>query len=169
MNIKYVFWDSDNTLVDTALHHWNKHFNVLQNDYGIVLDDIYKTRVYENNGGQLKEVANFYASIGVAGFKKLREGDQKTPVGVYRITGFIPGRKLHERYGSGALPIDYPNELDQFYERTGDGIWVHGTEPGFVNRAPRASDGMARSLERYQCGDEPRSRADNCGAEPVRS
>ena len=52
MNIKYVFWDSDNTLVDTALHHWNKHFNVLQKDYGIVLDDIYKTRVYENNGGQ---------------------------------------------------------------------------------------------------------------------
>lgn len=97
--------------------------------------------VYANDGGQLKEVANFYASIGVAGFEKRREGDQKTPVGVYRITGFIPGRKLHERYGSGALPIDYPNELDQIYERTGDGIWVHGTEPGFINRAPRASDG----------------------------
>jgi len=52
MNIKYVFWDSDNTLVNTALHHWNKHFNILQNDYDIVLDEIYKTRVYENNGGQ---------------------------------------------------------------------------------------------------------------------
>ena len=97
--------------------------------------------VYENDGGQLKEVDNFYASIGVAGFKKRREGDQKTPVGVYRITGFIPGRKLHERYGSGALPIDYPNELDQIYERTGDGIWLHGPAPSFVNRAPRASDG----------------------------
>ena len=97
--------------------------------------------VYENDRGQLKEVDNFYASIGVAGSKKRREGDQKTPVGVYRITGFIPGRKLHERYGSGALPIDYPNELDQIYERTGDGIWLHGTEPGFINRAPRASDG----------------------------
>jgi hypothetical protein len=97
--------------------------------------------VYENDRGQLREVGNFYASIGIEGFEKRREGDQKTPVGVYRIIGFIPGHKLHERYGSGALPIDYPNELDQFYERTGDGIWVHGTEPGFVNRAPRASDG----------------------------
>jgi hypothetical protein len=97
--------------------------------------------IYEIGGGQLKEVDNFYASIGVAGSKKSREGDQKTPVGVYRITGFIPGRKLHERYGSGALPIDYPNELDKVYERTGDGIWLHGTEPGFINRAPRASDG----------------------------
>lgn len=97
--------------------------------------------VYENNAGQLKEIDNYYASIGVAGFEKLREGDQKTPVGVYRITGFIPGHKLHERYGSGALPIDYPNELDRINERTGDGIWLHGTEPEFVNRAPRASDG----------------------------
>jgi hypothetical protein len=97
--------------------------------------------VYENDRGQLKEVDNFYASIGVAGSEKRHEGDQKTPVGVYRITGFIPGRELHERYGSGALPIDYPNELDQLYERTGNGIWIHGTEPAFVNRAPRASDG----------------------------
>jgi len=97
--------------------------------------------VYENDSGQLKEIDNFYASIGIAGFEKRREGDQKTPVGVYRVTGFIPGRMLHERYGSGALPIDYPNGLDQIYERTGDGIWLHGTEPGFVNRAPRASDG----------------------------
>ena len=33
------------------------------------------------------------------------------------------------------------NEIDQLYERTGSGIWIHGTEPGFVNRSPRASDG----------------------------
>nr|ADI22163.1 uncharacterized protein conserved in bacteria [uncultured gamma proteobacterium HF0200_24F15] len=97
--------------------------------------------VYENDRGKIKELGNFYASIGISGFEKRREGDQKTPIGVYRITGFIPGRKLHERYGPGALPIDYPNDLDQIYERTGSGIWLHGTEPGSVNRAPRASDG----------------------------
>lgn len=97
--------------------------------------------VFKNDEERLEEIKNFYASIGVAGFGKQHEGDQKTPVGVYRITGFIPGGKLHERYGPGALPIDYPNELDQFYKRTGDGIWVHGTEPGSVNRAPLASDG----------------------------
>ncbi|MDP7281532.1 MAG: hypothetical protein QGG39_16830, partial [Candidatus Poribacteria bacterium] len=45
------------------------------------------------------------------------------------------------RYGPGALPIDYPNDLDRLYERTGHGIWLHGTEPGFVNRSPLASDG----------------------------
>jgi hypothetical protein len=97
--------------------------------------------VYEHDGSQLKEIDSFYASIGVAGFAKRRDGDQKTPVGVYRIMKFIPGERLHERYGPGALPINYPNELDQIYERTGDGIWLHGTESDFVNRAPRASDG----------------------------
>ena len=97
--------------------------------------------LFKNEAGQLHEVKSFYASIGIAGHNKRREGDRKTPVGVYQITGFIPGRKLHERYGPGALTLNYPNEIDQLYERTGSGIWIHGTEPGFVNRSPRASDG----------------------------
>jgi len=97
--------------------------------------------VFENKNGQLKKIGDFYASIGIEGYNKREEGDQKTPVGVYHTTGFIPGRKLHERYGAGAFPINYPNKLDQLYGRTGSGIWIHGTEPDFINRAPQASDG----------------------------
>lgn len=51
MSIKYVFWDSDNTLVDTAAHHWNKHFETLKR-YGIHLGDEWQERIYTNNGGQ---------------------------------------------------------------------------------------------------------------------
>jgi hypothetical protein len=141
LSIRWHYW---HTIRVTRQELWPAALLQLSGQQKIVLYmDIPASRliVYEKDGGQLKEVNNFYTSIGVGGFKKRREGDQKTPVGVYRITGFIPGRKLHERYGSGALPIDYPNELDQIYERTGDGIWLHGTEPGFINRAPRASDG----------------------------
>ena len=97
--------------------------------------------VFEHMRGQLNEIASFYATIGVAGFNKRLEGDQKTPVGVYSITGFIPGRQLLEKYGPGALTLNYPNEIDRLHKRTGSGIWIHGTEPGFVNRSPRASDG----------------------------
>lgn len=50
--IKYVFWDSDNTLVDTATHHWNKHLHTLRDTYGITLDEKYKDRIYTNNGAQ---------------------------------------------------------------------------------------------------------------------
>ncbi|MGE4312640.1 MAG: HAD family hydrolase [Pseudobdellovibrionaceae bacterium] len=50
--IKYVFWDSDNTLVDTATHHWNKHLHTLKDHYGIDLDPKYMDRIYTNNGAQ---------------------------------------------------------------------------------------------------------------------
>lgn len=49
--IKYVFWDSDNTLVKTADHHWHKHVETLKT-LGITLDDKWHTRIYSNNGAQ---------------------------------------------------------------------------------------------------------------------
>ncbi len=49
--IQYVFWDSDNTLVETAEHHWHKHVETLKN-YNIVLDEKYRQKIYENNGIQ---------------------------------------------------------------------------------------------------------------------
>jgi len=86
-------------------------------------------------------LASYYVTIGRKGFGKRKEGDLKTPVGVYRLTGYKPGSTLHERYGFGALTTDYPNALDRQLKRTGYGIWIHGTEPGWENRGPRASDG----------------------------
>ena len=49
--IKYVFWDSDNTLLNTAEHHWRKHFETLKT-LSIHLNDEYRTRIYTNNGSQ---------------------------------------------------------------------------------------------------------------------
>lgn len=51
MPVKYIFWDSDNTLVKTHDHHWNKHFEILKL-YGIHLGDEWKERIYTNNGAQ---------------------------------------------------------------------------------------------------------------------
>jgi HAD superfamily hydrolase (TIGR01509 family) len=51
MTIQYVFWDSDNTLVDTATHHWRKHFETLK-AHGIHLDEKWQNRIYTNNGAQ---------------------------------------------------------------------------------------------------------------------
>ncbi len=49
--IQYVFWDSDNTLVNTAEHHWRKHVETLKT-LNIDLDTQYQKRIYENNGTQ---------------------------------------------------------------------------------------------------------------------
>ena len=97
--------------------------------------------IFRNNGQALVSEADYYVTIGKKGFGKEREGDLKTPVGIYSISGYKPGSTLHERYGYGALTLDYPNPLDQHLERTGYGIWIHGTEPGWINRGPFASDG----------------------------
>ena len=100
-----------------------------------------RLHVFAQQIGRLVRLSDYYITIGRAGFGKEREGDLKTPVGVYRINGYIPGGQLHPRYGVGALTTDYPNALDRFLNRTGYVIWLHGTEPGWVNRGPRASEG----------------------------
>ncbi len=97
--------------------------------------------VYENAGGIPRLVQDFYSTLGKNGIDKLREGDRKTPLGVYFVTAKIDGSKLPDFYGWGAFPISYPNEWDRIAGRTGYGIWLHGVPSDTYARAPRASDG----------------------------
>ncbi|CAN5842897.1 hypothetical protein BH11PSE12_BH11PSE12_33990 [soil metagenome] len=97
--------------------------------------------VYENRGGQLKFMSDYYVSQGKLGVHKLKSGDQKTPIGVYYITQRLPGAKLPDFYGAGALPINYPNDWDKLNGRSGSGIWLHGTPSDSFSRPPLSSDG----------------------------
>ena len=90
---------------------------------------------------QLKLLADFYISVGLAGIEKWVEGDKRTPLGVYHITSSLDPRNLPDLYGAGALPINYPNALDVQRGKTGSGIWLHGTPKDQFVRAPQASDG----------------------------
>jgi len=108
-----------------------------------VVVDAAQSRLYlfENRGGVPRLVHDFYATLGKQGVMKYREGDQKTPIGVYFVTGFISPEELPDLYGDGAFPIDYPNAWDQRHGRTGYGIWLHGTPSDTYSRPPRDSDG----------------------------
>lgn len=97
--------------------------------------------VFENVNGTPRYVADYYISGGRNGFEKVREGDKKTPVGVYHVTSSMPREKLTDFYGTGAFPINYPNEWDRRQGRDGHGIWLHGTPSDTFSRAPRSSDG----------------------------
>ena len=97
--------------------------------------------VYENLHGQLKLVSDYYITQGKLGVHKVKEGDQKTPIGVYYITSRLARTRLPDFYGAGALPINYPNEWDRINGRSGSGIWLHGTPTGSYSRPPLASDG----------------------------
>ncbi len=104
--------------------------------------------VFENRGGEARYVTDYYVSIGKNGIDKYREGDNKTPLGVYQVTGRISREKLNtdygklaEQYGVGALPISYPNEWDRRKGRNGSGIWLHGVPFDTYSRPPLASNG----------------------------
>jgi len=84
---------------------------------------------------------DYYISSGKNGARKDREGDQRTPVGVYFVTGRLSPQKLPDRYGAGAFPINYPNVWDRRSGKTGSGIWVHGVPSDTYSRPPLASDG----------------------------
>ena len=97
--------------------------------------------LFENENGTPRIKRDFYVTIGKNGTGKYTEGDQKTPIGVYFVTGFIPSEDLPDLYGDGAFPIDYPNAWDKRHGRTGYGIWLHGTPSKTYSRAPKDSNG----------------------------
>ena len=97
--------------------------------------------VYGNDGGIPRLVTDYYITQGKLGAEKMREGDKKTPIGVYHVTASLPPERLTDFYGSGAFPINYPNEWDRREGRTGPGIWLHGTPSDTFSRPPKASDG----------------------------
>ncbi|SDB44804.1 Murein L,D-transpeptidase YafK [Desulfonatronum thiosulfatophilum] len=111
--------------------------------YALVVDlELSRMYVVSNRGGiGPRVVDDYYISGGKGGPEKHREGDQRTPLGVYFTQNFIPGQRLPKYYGWGAFTLDYPNPLDRRLGKTGHGIWLHGNPTGMFSRPPLASDG----------------------------
>lgn len=109
----------------------------------VVVVDLHRNRLFllKNTSTGLHVIADFYATIGAAGAGKYTEGDNKTPIGIYRMTEYKPGDTLPAIYGRGAFPLNYPNDLDRLFGRTGHGIWVHGVPASTFNRPPQATEG----------------------------
>ena len=90
---------------------------------------------------RLELVLDTYISVGQKGVGKLREGDGRTPLGVYFVHKNMRGQSLPDLYGAGALTLNYPNAVDLMRGKTGSGIWLHGTPSAQYARAPWATDG----------------------------
>ena len=144
------------SLKDEAVARWQHHHSPPANgmipDFMVQLShdqeyvitiDVTASRLYvfQNRKGVPQLLDDFYVSIGKNGYGKFEEGDQKTPIGVYFVNGFIDPEELPDFYGDGAFPIDYPNAWDKRFNRTGYGIWLHGTPYNTYSRPPRDSNG----------------------------
>jgi murein L,D-transpeptidase YafK len=71
---------------------------------------------------------SFRIAVGKAEGDKEHEGDNRTPEGVYFAQSHINGNSLPDKYGTLAIPIDFPNPIDQVLGKTGHGIWLHGVD-----------------------------------------
>lgn len=127
--------DLDNQL--TKKSYWNNHIKDMDTRFGytelyssfLVCDKNSSTlTIYQkdkNNTFVEKKVYN--AFTGKASGDKQREGDLKTPVGVYEINNRLSkDTKLDPFYGPLAFVTNYPNLYDVIRGKNGSGIWLHG-------------------------------------------
>ncbi|NOX32688.1 MAG: L,D-transpeptidase family protein [Deltaproteobacteria bacterium] len=98
-----------------------KKFDIIVIQKSIQLLTVYSV------GRDLEIIKQFPCSTGKAKGLKEKEGDAKTPSGIYFVTGEFLDKDLSEIYGSRAFPLDYPNALDREKGRNGSAIWLHGT------------------------------------------
>ena len=113
-------------------------------EYALIVDkNKNRLYVYLNNGSGLppKLIDDFYVVLGKRTGDKIRSGDLRTPTGIYFVTSYLPDEKLPSLYGSGAFPVNYPNEYDHRLKKTGNGIWLHGTDKSLYSRPPLDSEG----------------------------
>jgi len=75
-----------------------------------------------NNSFSLDE--NFFAFIGEKTGDKQKEGDLKTPIGVFKLLQKL--ENVDSFYGPLAFVTSYPNTYDKVQGKNGSGIWVHG-------------------------------------------
>jgi murein L,D-transpeptidase YafK len=96
---------------------------------------------YARTAQGLELVESTYMSVGENGVGKEREWDRKTPLGIYFVADRLDTSRMHEKYGVIAFPLDYPNIRDRQEGRSGNGIWLHGVQPGGQRRPAFDTDG----------------------------
>ena len=145
----------------TSMTNFDEYVLKTANQKHILLVSLQESRLYlfeRNAAGEMVRVADYYVTMGRKGSGKQKEGDLRTPIGVYHMVDLLPDNTLPDLYGVGALPLNYPNDWDREHGKTGSGIWLHGVPRDTYIRAPRASRGcvvlnntaMKRLLTDYQ-------------------
>ncbi len=95
----------------------------------------------------LNIVEEFPTIYGEVEGDKIKEGDKKTPEGVYFVTTKIHYQLDFNEYGSGAYALNYPNPIDRIKRKTGSGIWIHSKGQPIAGQTTRGC--IAVDLEHF--------------------
>lgn len=99
-------------------------------DYALLVDKKYQEiHLYKNSPDGPSLQKKFRCTTGKNNNgTKSREGDKKTPNGIYFFRGILEDDQLPVKYGARALTLDYPNSYDRLFNKTGYGIWLHAVD-----------------------------------------
>ena len=97
-------------------------------EYAIVVEKESQQLFVYAFDGVFREVLRFQCSTGKTDGPKSVLGDSRTPEGIYYSDREYEKKDLSSTYGSRAFPVDYPNILDRIAGKSGNSIWLHGTD-----------------------------------------
>ena len=117
---KEVYWSEYIKDKDTKFGYIESYSSILTCNKEISILSLYSIDGNKTYSFQ----KNYDAFTGEVPGDKVREGDLKTPIGIYNLTKRID--KLDSFYGPLALVTSYPNTYDTYRGKNGSGIWIHG-------------------------------------------
>ena len=79
-----------------------------------------------SNKSPLQKLKEFSCSTGQVRGDKQKQGDRKTPEGIYFLEKRLTRGLNYDLYGKLAFTLNYPNPVDRIKGKTGYGIWIHG-------------------------------------------
>jgi murein L,D-transpeptidase YafK len=97
--------------------------------YAILVDKKTQTlSLYQASSDEPRLVKEYRCTTGKNNGSKIKEGDKRTPNGVYFFKSRLEDDQLPEKYGKRAFPMDYPNDYDRLDDKSGSGIWLHAVD-----------------------------------------
>ena len=112
-----IFWKNKIKDHNVTFGYFQNRKNIL-----VCVKDEKILNVYRYNK-HLKLLDSIRVLTGLDG-DKLKEGDLKTPIGVYKLVNLLT--ELDSFYGPFAFETEYPNLYDKAQKKNGHGIWIHG-------------------------------------------
>lgn len=106
-----------------------------------------------DQAGGLKISRTLTCTTGMKDGDKKKEGDLKTPEGVYFMVEKINSGLDFTQYGNTAFPLNYPNPVDRILGKSGYGIWIHGRGTAITPKITRGCVALLNpdvdGLDRY--------------------
>ncbi len=120
---KNEYWSEYIKNIDTRFGYLESNLKVLTCNKDMSTLNLYAKD--SNNSYMLQK--EYSAFTGEIKGDKTKEGDLKTPIGIYKILKTLTKEnKLDSFYGPLAFVTSYPNTYDKYRGKNGHGIWIHG-------------------------------------------